>query len=72
MSFKRTTPVKAWVSILKPNETFTITADTISDPQVVNATTRAAFSIGAKPMIIWHTTPLDLGKNADSILLKLF
>jgi len=37
---------------LKPEETFVITADTMSDPQVVNATARAAFAIGAKPMII--------------------
>ena len=53
---------------LKPDETFVITADTMSDPQVVNATARAAFAIGAKPMIIWHATPLDLGKDADSML----
>jgi 2,5-dihydroxypyridine 5,6-dioxygenase len=37
---------------LKPDETFVITADTMSDPQVVNATARAAFAIGAKTMII--------------------
>ena len=53
---------------LKPDETFVITADTMSDPQVVNATARVAFAIGAKPMIIWHATPLDLGKDADSML----
>jgi len=31
---------------LKPGETFVITADTESNPHVVNATARAAFSIG--------------------------
>jgi len=55
---------------LKPEETFVITADTMSDPQVVNATARAAFAIGAKPMIVWHATPLDLGKDADLMLPK--
>jgi len=53
---------------LKPDETFVITADTKSDPQVVNATARAAFAIGVKPMIIWHATPLDLDKDADLML----
>ena len=47
-----------------------IITDTISDPQVINATARAAFAIGTKPMIIWHATPLDLGEVADSILPK--
>ena len=42
---------------LKPDETFVITADKLSDSQVVNATARAAFAIGAKPMIIWHAIP---------------
>ena len=37
---------------LKFDERFVITVDTMSDPQVVNATTRAAFAIRAKPMII--------------------
>ena len=44
---------------LKLYETFVITADTIIDPQVTNTTARAVFAIGAKPMIIWHATPLD-------------
>ena len=42
---------------LKPDETFVITADTMSDPQTVNATARATFAIGAKPMIIWQQLP---------------
>jgi len=33
---------------LKPGETFVITADTESNPHVVNATARAAFSIGCR------------------------
>lgn len=53
---------------LKPGETFVITADTESDPHVVNATARAAFSIGAKPMVIWLASPLGVGLAADSML----
>jgi len=53
---------------LKPGETFVITADTESDPQVVDATARAAFAIGAKPMVIWVASPLGVGKGADPML----
>lgn len=53
---------------LKPGETFVITADTESDPQVVNATARAAFAVGAKPMVIWMASPLGVGKAADPML----
>ena len=53
---------------LKPGETFVITADTESDPGVVDATARAAFSAGAKPMVIWLASPLGVGKAADSML----
>lgn len=53
---------------LKPGETFVITADTESNPHVVNATARAAFSIGAKPMVIWLASPLGVGKVADPML----
>ena len=53
---------------LKPGEIFVITADTESDPQVVDATARAAFAIGAKPMVIWVASPLGVGKDADPML----
>lgn len=53
---------------LKPGETFVITADTESDHQVVNAVARAAFAIGAKPMVIWMASPLGVGKAADPML----
>jgi len=53
---------------LKPDETFIITADTESDPRVVDATARAAFSAGAKPMVIWLASPLGVGKAADPML----
>jgi len=53
---------------LKPGETFVITADTESDPRVVDAAATAAFTIGAKPMVIWLSSPLIEGKLADSIL----
>ena len=53
---------------LKPGETFVITADTESDPRVVDAAASAAFAISAKPMVIWSPSPLIEGKLADSIL----
>ena len=53
---------------LKPGETFVITADTESDPHVVDATARAAFTIGAKPMVIWTASPLGVGEAADPML----
>lgn len=53
---------------LKLGETLVITADTESDPRVVNATASAAFSLGAKPMVIWLASPLGVGKVADPML----
>lgn len=53
---------------LKAGETFVITADTESDPRVVDATASAAFAIGAKPMVIWLASPLGVGKAADPML----
>ena len=53
---------------LKSGETFAITADTESDPRVVEAVARAAFAVGAKPMVIWLASPLGVGKAADPML----
>jgi len=53
---------------LKPGETFVVTADTESDPRVVEATAAAAFAAGAKPMVIWTASPLGVGKAADPML----
>jgi len=53
---------------LQRGETFVVTADTESDIRVVNATARAAFSAGAKPMVIWTASPLGVGKAADPML----
>lgn len=53
---------------LKAGESFIITADTESDPRVVNATAKAAFTVGAKPMVIWLVSPLGVGKAADPML----
>ena len=53
---------------LKEEETFIITADTESDERVVEATARAAFSCGAKPMVIWLASALGVGKAADPML----
>lgn len=53
---------------LKPGETCVVTADTESDWRVVNATARAAFSAGAKPMVITVAAPRGVGKAADEML----
>lgn len=53
---------------LKEDETLIITADTESDERVVDATAAAAFSVGAKPLVIWNPAPLGVGKDADPML----
>lgn len=53
---------------LKPGETVVITSDTESDHRVVNATASAAFSVDAKPMVIWLASPLGAAKAADPML----
>jgi len=53
---------------LKPDETFVVTADTESDRRSVDAMATAAFSMGAKPMVIWTPAPLGVGKAADPML----
>jgi leucyl aminopeptidase (aminopeptidase T) len=50
---------------LKRDETCVITADTLSDRRVVNATAAAAHAVGAKPMVIWTPTPSEVAKGAD-------
>ncbi|MEM2921721.1 MAG: aminopeptidase, partial [Candidatus Bathyarchaeia archaeon] len=50
---------------LKADEILIITADTNTDMRVVTATARAAFSVGAKPMVIWLASPSGIGKAAD-------
>jgi 2,5-dihydroxypyridine 5,6-dioxygenase len=53
---------------LRPGETVVITADTKSDPRVVDATARAAFACDAKPLVATIATPLGLGKAADAMI----
>ncbi len=53
---------------LKKNEIFVITCDTWSDMRVVNATASAAFSVGAKPMVISCATPLGTANMVDDFL----
>ncbi|BER93156.1 aminopeptidase [Atrimonas thermophila] len=53
---------------LQEGETLVITADTESDPRVVDATARAAFACGAKPLVVWIPAPLGVGKAADPML----
>ena len=53
---------------LKVGETLVITADTESDRRAVDALATAAFTEGAKPMVVWLASPLGVGKAADSQL----
>ncbi|KPU42550.1 2,5-dihydroxypyridine 5,6-dioxygenase [Oxobacter pfennigii] len=50
---------------IMPGETVVITADTESNESVVNTTAQSAYSLGAKPMVIWLATPDGVGKAAD-------
>jgi len=54
---------------LKPGEQFVITTDTRAiDSRVADATAAAAFSVGAKPVIIGIAYPLGWGKNIDPLI----
>jgi len=53
---------------IKEGEEFVITADTETDMRVVEATARATFAVGAKPIVIWMASPLGVGKAADPML----
>jgi leucyl aminopeptidase (aminopeptidase T) len=53
---------------LKVGETLVITADTESDRRAVDALATAAFTVGAKPMVVWVPSPLGVGKAADPML----
>lgn len=53
---------------LKEGETFVITADTITDMRLVDATASAAFAIGAKPMVIITGTPPGPAGLVDDFL----
>ena len=53
---------------LKDGETLAITADTETDERVVNATASEAFAAGAKPLVVWTSTPLGVSKAADASL----
>jgi len=54
---------------LQPEETLLITADTEAHPEVVNAVARAAFTVGGKPLVLWHSTPLGKYKGVGKTLL---
>lgn len=53
---------------VKKDEIFVITADTKSDERVVNATARAIYAAGGKPMVIWTATPEGPGRMVDNFL----
>lgn len=44
------------VMLVKPGETVAITADTMSDARVVEATAKAAYAAGAIPVTVWYPT----------------
>ena len=46
---------------LQPGESLAITCDTESNMDVVNATAKAAFALGAKPLVLKMSTPRDCG-----------
>jgi len=53
---------------VQAGETFAITADTQSDPRVVNATAQAVYAAGGKPMVIRLPTPEGVSLAADPML----
>ena len=53
---------------LKEGESIVITGDTESDMRVIDATARAAFAAGAKPMVVITAAPLGVGKQTDLYL----
>lgn len=53
---------------LKEGEIFAITGDTLSDERAINAVARAAYAVGAKPMVVWTCTPPGPGAQVDAFL----
>lgn len=53
---------------IKEGEEVVITADTGSSEAVVNSTARSVYSQGAKPVVIWLSSPNGVGKEADPML----
>ncbi len=53
---------------LKEGEIFAITGDTLSDERAINAVARAAYAVGAKPMVVWTCTPPGPGAQIDAFL----
>jgi leucyl aminopeptidase (aminopeptidase T) len=53
---------------INPGETVVITADTESDPRVVNAFAQAAFTEGGVPMVVWTATPPGPAGMVDDFL----
>lgn len=59
--------VKEVLKVSKGEEVV-ITADTMSDWRVIEATANAVKIVGGKPVVIWHSTPPAVGKAADPYL----
>ncbi|MGI6297420.1 MAG: leucyl aminopeptidase [Minisyncoccales bacterium] len=51
---------------VKPGESVLITIDSVSDPAPALAVAQAAEALGAKVMLIWHSTPKGYGKVAEA------
>jgi len=49
------------VMLAKPGEHVAITADTSSDGRVVEATAKAAYAAGTRPVVLWYQTTLGSG-----------
>ena len=53
---------------LKGGETFIITSDTETDPECTSAAARAAFSVGARPLVTCTATPPYSGRAGEPYL----
>ena len=54
------------VFVVKPGEVVVITADTGSDPELVQVVASSVYSAGGKPMVITIAEPSGVGKAADA------
>ena len=55
------------LALVKPGETVAITADTLTEEDLVNYLAGAVVQAGGKPLVLWYQTPDGTGKAADPI-----
>lgn len=53
---------------VQPGETVAITADTLTEEDLVNALAGAVVQAGGKPLVLWMVTPSGVGKASDADL----